>query len=63
MSREKDLVKNTFIVAIGKLCTQFISFFLLPLYTYILTTSEYGTVDLITTYVNLLTPIVFFLLY
>ena len=60
MSREKDLVKNTFIVAIGKLCTQFIIFFLLPLYTYILTTSEYGTVDLITTYVNLLIPIVFF---
>ena len=60
MSREKQLVKNTFIVAIGKICTQFISFFLLPLYTYILTTSEYGTIDLITTYVNLLIPVVFF---
>ena len=59
MSREKKLVKNTVIVAIGKICTQFISFFLLPLYTALLTTEEYGTVDLMNTYVSLLIPIVF----
>lgn len=60
MSREKTLVKNTIIVAIGKICTQFISFFLLPLYTSILSAKEYGVVDLFNTYVSLLLPLLFF---
>lgn len=60
MNREKQLVKNTFIVAIGKICTQFISFFLLPLYTALLSTEEYGVVDLLNTYIALLLPLVFF---
>lgn len=60
MSREKTLVKNTIIVAIGKICTQFISFFLLPLYTSILSAKEYGVVDLFNTYVSLLLPLIFF---
>lgn len=59
MNREKQLVKNTFIVALGKICTQFISFFLLPLYTAILSTEEYGVVDLLNTYISLIIPIVF----
>lgn len=59
MNREKQLIKNTIIVAIGKICTQFISFFLLPLYTSYLTTGEYGTVDLLNTYVSLLIPVIF----
>ncbi|CUO14564.1 MATE efflux family protein [Turicibacter sanguinis] len=59
MKREKQLVKNTIIVAIGKICTQFISFFLLPLYTALLSAEEYGTVDLLNTYVSLLIPIIF----
>ena len=59
MNREKQLVKNTFIVAIGKICTQFISFFLLPLYTAVLSTEEYGTVDLLNTYISLLLPLIF----
>lgn len=58
--REKKLVKNTIIVAIGKICTQFISFFLLPLYTALLSTEEYGIVDLLNTYISLLVPIFFF---
>ena len=60
MSREKQLVKNTIIITIGKICTQFISFILLPLYTAILTTEEYGVVDLLNTYVSLLAPIIAF---
>ena len=60
MSKEKELVRNTAIITIGKICTQFLSFFLLPLYTSILTTSEYGTTDLLSTYQQLLLPIVFF---
>ncbi len=58
MSREKQLVKNTVIVAVGKICTQFISFFLLPLYTAMLSTEEYGTVDLLNTYISLLLPLI-----
>ncbi len=60
MSREKSLAKNTIIITIGKICTQLITFFLLPLYTGILSTEEYGTVDLLNTLISLLLPIVTF---
>ena len=33
MSRKTELAKNTAILTVGKLCTQCISFFLLPLHT------------------------------
>lgn len=58
MSRGKELAKNTLVITIGKISTQFVSFLLLPLYTALLSTSEYGTVDLFTTYISLLLPIV-----
>lgn len=58
MSKKKDLMKNTIIIFCGKVCTQLISFFLLPLYTGYLATKDYGIVDLITTYVTLLVPII-----
>ena len=58
MNREKQLLKNTVIITIGKICTQMVSFFLLPLYTAVLTTEEYGVVDLLNTLVSLLFPIV-----
>lgn len=58
MSKEKELAKNTIIITIGKICTQFISFFLIPLYTSYLSTEDYGNVDLINTYITLLVPIV-----
>lgn len=60
MSRGSQLAKNTLILTIGKISTQFISFFLLPLYTALLTTEEYGTVDLLNTYISLLVPIITF---
>ncbi len=60
MSRERSLFKNTIIIFIGKICTQFVSFLLLPLYTGFLSTKDYGIVDLITTLVTLLLPIVTF---
>lgn len=60
MSREGALVKNTAIIAIGKICTQFVSFFLLPLYTGLLSTEEFGVVDLLNTLVSLLLPIITF---
>lgn len=58
MSREKELAKNTTILALGKICTQCISFLLLPLYTALLDTSEYGSFDLLVTYGTLLLPLV-----
>lgn len=58
MSRKKELAKNTAILTLGKVCTQCISFFLLPLYTAILSTEEYGTYDLLVTYATLLLPLV-----
>lgn len=58
MSRSKELVKNTAILTIGKMCTQFVSFLLLPLYTALLSTEEYGIVDLFTTYIACVAPIV-----
>lgn len=54
MSRKDKLIKNTFIIAIGNICTKCLSFFLLPLYTSILSTEEYGNVDLVSTYTTLL---------
>lgn len=57
MSRESNLAKNTIIITIGKVCTQLVSFFLLPLYTAILSTEDYGIVDLLNTLVALLLPI------
>lgn len=58
MSREGRLLKNTLIITLGRVCTQLISFLLLPLYTSILATEEYGIVDLLNTLVSLLLPIV-----
>lgn len=58
MDKNKELAKNTLIITIGKICTQFISFFLLPLYTAYLETGDLGTVDLLNTYISLLVPIV-----
>lgn len=60
MGKNKELVKNTAIITIGKICTQFLSFFLLPLYTAVLSTMEYGTVDLLMTYQQLIVYIAFF---
>lgn len=58
MSRQRDLAKNTAILTFGKICTQCVSFFLLPLYTAILDTSDYGTFDLMITYGALMLPVV-----
>ena len=60
MSRATSLLKNTIIITIGKVSTQIVTFFLLPLYTSILSTTEYGSVDLLNTLVSLLLPIVTF---
>lgn len=57
MSREKSLVKNTFILGIGYIIPGLVSFLTLPIYTAMLTKKEYGTYDLITILVSLLLPV------
>lgn len=56
-SRGRYLAKNTAIFAIGNVAARMISFFLVPLYTNILTTAEYGVVDLVNTLCTVLAPI------
>ncbi len=58
MNKEKELVKNAGIIAIGKISSQIATFLLLPLYISILSASEFGIVDLILSYIQLLLPIV-----
>ncbi|AGK95874.1 lipopolysaccharide biosynthesis protein [Clostridium pasteurianum] len=60
MNRNKLLVKNTIIYAVGNFGSKFLTFLLLPFYTYYLSTGDYGYFDLITTTVTLLIPIITF---
>ena len=46
MNEKKRLIKNTGIIAIGNISTKLVSFFLLPLYTTLLSASEYGVFDI-----------------
>lgn len=54
MSRNRDLLKNTFYVFIGNLGAKVINFVLLPLYTVWLSPADYGVVDLVSSYNNIL---------
>lgn len=56
-SKYRDLSKNTLLFTISSFGSKIISFLLVPLYTYALSTMDYGTVDLMTTTVQLLIPI------
>ena len=58
MNQKKQLMKNTIIIAIGKLSTQVISYILLPLYTAKLSPSEYGNYDFVCTLSLFLCPII-----
>lgn len=55
-NKYKYLVKDTIIFAFGSLGSKVILFFLVPLYTNFLTTEEYGTADLVSTFTQLLVP-------
>lgn len=58
MGETKRLLKNTGIIAVGGMATKLVQFLLLPLYTSVLTTAEYGTVDYINTIALFLVPAV-----
>lgn len=57
VGRYKYLLKNIGILTLGSFATKLLSFFLVPLYTNILTTAEYGTYDLFNTTIGVLLPI------
>ena len=57
MNRSKYLFKNIVSFAFGKLGTKLITFLLVPVYTHMLSTDQYGTVDLIATLGTVLTPL------
>lgn len=55
--KNKSLLKNIGIFTIGSFGSNIVSFLMVPLYTVVLSTAEYGSVDLITSTAALLTPI------
>ncbi|AEE17467.1 oligosaccharide flippase family protein [Treponema brennaborense] len=57
MKGKRYLAKNMFFLTIGQFGTKLLSFFLVPLYTSVLTSAEYGTYDLYSATVGLLVPI------
>lgn len=58
MDKYKKFSQNTFWFALGSFGSKAISFFMIPLYTSVLTRVNYGKVDLVTTTINLLIPII-----
>ena len=57
MGKNKYLLKNTVIFAIGNIATRLLSFLLVPLYTNVLTTEEFGIIDLLCTICSFIIPI------
>lgn len=58
MNEKKRLLKNTGLIAIGNMGAKVIAFILLPMYTSILSTEEYGTYDYIVAVCAFLLPVV-----
>ncbi|MGX7150929.1 lipopolysaccharide biosynthesis protein [Enterococcus ureasiticus] len=58
MSKYQKLISNSIIFTIGNFGSKLLLILLVPLYTYSLTPTEYGSVDLLMTTVSLLLPIV-----
>ena len=57
MGKYRYLFKNVGLMAIGQFGSRMLSFFLVPLYTSVLSTADYGTFDLYGTIVQLLVPV------
>ena len=57
MSRYKRLLSNTAILGAGTFASKVLVFLLMPLYTSILSTSEFGTADILSQTANLLMPL------
>lgn len=57
MSRYIDLIKNIGLFTLSNFAVKLVAFLLVPLYTYYLSTAEYGVTDMLTTTVNMLVPL------
>lgn len=57
MNNYKYLFKNIGVLTLSNFATKFLSFFLVPLYTNVLTTTEYGTYDFFSVTITLMVPI------
>lgn len=57
MSGYKYFIKNIGLLTLSQFATKLLSFFLVPLYTNILTTSEFGTFDLFSATISVLVPV------
>ncbi|MBR6510482.1 MAG: polysaccharide biosynthesis C-terminal domain-containing protein [Clostridia bacterium] len=58
MNKYKTLLSNTFLISMGTFASKLLVFFMVRFYTDYLTTSQYGTADLITQTANLLFPVI-----
>ena len=58
LNRYKRLFSTTFILGVGTFSSKLLVFFLMPLYTRVLTDNQYGTVDLLVQTGNFLIPLV-----
>lgn len=56
-SKYKLLLSNTVIFAIGNILVKLISFFLIPLYTSVLSTGQFGEAELVHSTIEILLPI------
>ena len=56
MSNARELLKNTGILLLAKISTQAVNILLLPLYTGLLSTEEYGEIDVYTSLIMIVVP-------
>lgn len=56
--KNDSLMKNTILLSLGAILTKGLSFILVPFFSRWLTTEDYGTFDLMGTYVSLLIPLI-----
>lgn len=62
-NKYKHLMKNTAIFAIGTFGSKVLTFLIVPMYTYVLSTEDYGNVDLFSTAVSLMLPFTTLVIY
>ena len=56
-NRYKTLLSNTAVFAIGNILVKLIAFFLMPLYTSVLTTEQYGVSELLNSTIEIILPL------
>ena len=58
MKSKDSLMKNTLLLSMGTFLTKGLSFIMVPFFSKWLSTAEYGSFDLMATYVTLLLPLI-----